>query len=497
MPPVAAGALVFFTSGAVLVLEILAGRLLAPYVGVTLETYTGIIGTVLAGIAVGTWLGGRLADRYPPQTLLGPLLVAGGALAIAALPAVRMVGSLGLGAGPVAILLLALVGFFLPAAVLSAVSPTVVKLQLDDLGQTGTVVGRLSALATAGAITGTFVTGFLLVSAFPTPPIVIGIGSALVVCGLALWVRRGTRPQGGSRAHADVVRGALLVAVIAGGLSVVLAGPCQVESAYFCARVVADPDRSSGRVLYLDVLRHSYVDLDDPTHLEFTYAQTMGDVLATIAPEGQPLDALHIGGGGFTLPRYIAATRPGSESLVLELDPTIVALARSDLGLETGPELEVRTGDARLGIRGLRTDSYDLVIGDAFGGQAVPWHLTTRELIEDVDRVLRPGGVYAINLIDYPPLGFARAEAATLRTVFDHVAVLAPPARLAGEEGGNFVLVATDGPLPIAAILERNASRGDDEAALSTAAELDAFTAGSPVLTDAYAPVDQLLTPLT
>jgi MFS family permease len=128
MHPLVAGALVFFTSAAVLVLEILAGRMLAPYVGVTLETYTGIIGTVLAGIALGTWWGGRLADRVDPRRMLGPLLVLGGALAVLAVPAVRLFGSLQLGGGAVGILSLTLVGFFAPAAVLSAVGPTVVKL---------------------------------------------------------------------------------------------------------------------------------------------------------------------------------------------------------------------------------------------------------------------------------------------------------------------------------------------------------------------------------
>src|SRR3712207_7804390 len=121
MPPLVAAALVFTTSGAVLVLEILAGRLLAPYVGVTLETYTGIIGTVLAAISFGTWIGGRLADRHDPRSLLGPTLILGGALALCTVPLVRIFGSLGLGAGPVAVVTLAFIGFFAPAAVLSAV----------------------------------------------------------------------------------------------------------------------------------------------------------------------------------------------------------------------------------------------------------------------------------------------------------------------------------------------------------------------------------------
>jgi len=490
LPRLAAGLLVFFTSAAVLVLEILAGRLLAPYVGVSLETYTGIIGTVLAGISLGTWLGGRAADLTDPRKTLGPLLILGGALALCTVPAIRVFGGAQLGSGPVAIVTLALVGFFGPATVLSAVSPTVVKLQLADLDETGRVVGRLSALGTAGAIFGTFATGFVLVATVPTTPLVLALGAALVGVGVVLWARlargRGVR----------LPVGMLVIGLLGTGLAVTVPGRCEFESAYFCARIEPDPGRETGRTLWLDQLRHSYVDLADPTHLEFTYAQIMGDVIATVAPGDAPIEALHIGGGGFSLPRYIAAVRPGSFSAVLELDPTLLRIARTELGLETGPDLQVRIGDARLSLADEPSGRYDLVIGDAFGGQAVPWHLTTVEFIQDVKRVLAPGGVYAINLIDYPPLGFARAEVATLREEFAHVAVAAPASRIEKASGGNFVLIASDAPLDVKAIEDRNRSRGDNDLVISDAAMLDAFTAGAPILTDDYAPVDQLLTPL-
>ncbi len=487
MPSFAAGLLVFFTSAAVLVLEILAGRMLAPYVGVSLETYTGIIGTVLAGISLGSWLGGWACDRVNPRALLGPLVAVGGVLALLAPVWISVFGAGLQGTGPVAIVVLAFVGFFAPAVVLSAVSPTVVKLQLNDLRQTGTVVGRLAALGTAGAIVGTFLTGFLLVAALPSDTIVLGLGIALVLVGILLsWALRQTDVGG--------VAWIVLVAVFAVLLATARVEPCAYESPYFCARVISDSTRPSGRLLLLDTVRHSYVDLADPTHLEFSYARVTSDVLATVAPPREPLDVLSIGGGGFTLPRYVSATRPGSTNLVLELDPMLVEVALRELGLVTDPSLRVRVGDARLTLRELPPGAFDVVIGDAFGGLAVPWHLTTREFLEQVKTRLRPGGVYVMNLIDYPPLGFARAEANTLQEVFEHVAVLAPPARLRGDEGGNFVLVASDVPIDLAGVLARNHSRGDDEAALS-GMELERFVAGAPVLTDDYAPVDQLMNP--
>lgn len=493
MAPLLASTLVFTTNAAVLVLEILAGRLLAPYVGVTLETFTGIIGVVLAGIALGTWYGGRLADRVDPRRLLGPTLVIGGALSIASLPLIRIFGSAPLGAGPLAIVFLSLVGFFLPAAVLSAVSPAVVKLQLESLDETGSVVGWLSALGTIGALFGSFITGFLLVAAAPTGPIINVVGGALIAAGILLWFRL-SRDDLQAR---SIIASAVVLALATGGLGGIIQGRCQMETAYFCATVLIDPDRPSGRLLVLDTLRHSYVDLDDPTYLEFTYSQALSDVLETFEPSGESLDVLHIGGGGFSLPQYLEATRPGTYSKVLELDPELVELAQDQLGLELSDAIEVETGDARINVQDEADGAFDLVIGDAFGGQAVPWHLATVELVEEVERILVDGGVYAINLIDYGNLGFARAEAATIRAVFDHVAIIAPPDRIAGREGGNFVMVGSDDPLPLAAIAERAVERGDDDVVVGDPAEIDAFIDGARVLTDAFAPVDQLLTPLT
>lgn len=498
MSPLAAAALVFSTSGAVLALEILAGRLLAPYVGVTLESYTGIIGTILAGIALGSWLGGRMADRRDPHGMLGPLITFGGASSLLTIPIVDFLGQNMRGARPSTVVLLAVCGFVVPAAILSAVTPVVVKIQLHDLHDTGKIVGRLSAIGTAGALFGTFFTGFVLIAALPTRPVIRGIGFALIAVGLVVWVWQGRRrtdlpaPTGGTMA----------VALAAGLLSFGQSNPCEYESAYFCAFVEEDPDREGGRTLWLDTLRHSYIDVDDPGHLEFTYARTMGDVLATVAPEGQPLEVVHIGGGGLSLPRYLEATRPGTRSTVLEIDPLLTTIAKEELDYEPIPTIDVVNGDARLNIEQVPDGSADLVIGDAFGGVSVPWHLTTREFLVEVRDRLAPGGWYALNLIDHPPLGFARAEAVTLQEVFGHVAVLAPPERLRGEDGGNFVVVASTEPLPTADILERNATRGDDEAgvdsdgfASESSLSWDGFVGDAEVLVDDDAPVDQLLTP--
>lgn len=473
--------LVFWTSAAVLVLEILAGRLLAPYVGVSLETYTGIIGTVLAAIAAGTALGGRLADRVDPSRLLGPSLVLGGALAWLSLPILSALGPTA-GEGPIAIVVLTTFAFFLPAAVLSAVSPMVAKLRLDDVAHTGEVVGGLSAAGTAGALVGTFVTGFVLVAAWPTRPIVMAVGAGLVLCGLAVWFRFATRVPSGLTSVA-----VLFGLVGSAGLGLADPSTCRWETAYFCINVERDPANASGRVLRMDTLRHSYVDLDDPTHLDFRYVRLFAATTDAILPTG-PVDAVHIGGGGFTFPRYLSAVRPGTSNRVLEIDGELVRIAEAELGLVQGPDLEVVVGDARLHLDELPDDSVDLVVGDAFGGLSVPWHLTTEELVAEVRRVLRPGGAYVINVIDGGPNRFARAQTATLDAVFDHVAVI-EPATATGGRPVNQVLVAADVRLDA---LPAEVDPADGRVLLGD--EVTGFVDGARALTDDFAPVDQLLT---
>jgi hypothetical protein len=493
MPAPIAAALVFLSSAAVLVLEILAARLLAPYVGVTLETYTAIIGVILAGIAVGSWLGGKAADARDPAGLIGPLLVVGGALAFAAIPVVDNLGAGLRGAGPATTTILTVLGFFLPAAVLTAVNPAVIKLQLDSLDETGRVVGRLSALSTAGAIVGTFVAGFLLVAAFPTRPVIRATAVFLIVLGIAsaFYLRRARIGTG------RVPVGTLVVALGASVFSFAATNPCQFESAYYCAYVRDDPDRTNGRSLYLDTLRHSYVDLDDPSHLEFTYTRWFGDVLDATVPDGAPVDALHVGGAGFTMPRYLRSEHPGSRSTVLEVDPLLVDLAQDELGLDLGDDIEVLLGDARLTITEVPEATKDLVIGDAFGGVAVPWHLATIEFTEQLHRTLRDDGLYVLNVIDYGERAFLRAEIATVAAVFDHVAVVGRGGSFGAATsgvGGNYVLVASDAPLPVEDI-EVAVRRGGTDHEVLAGDALTVFVGDARVLTDDFAPVDQLLQP--
>jgi hypothetical protein len=477
---------VIFSSAAVLVLEVLSVRLVAPYAGLTLETYTAAIGVTLGAIAFGAAMGGRAADEVRPGLLVGPLLVAGGVAFLAARPIVLAVGPALRGSGPLGALLLISLGVVLPVALLSAVPPVVVKTQLARLDETGTVVGRFSALGTLGALAGTFLTGYVLLVTLPVSRVLLVTGILLAALGGWLTLRyAGPRKALGQGAAFGLVAAAGLVAV---------PPPCDYETPYYCARVVTDDRRDGGRLLLLDDLRHAYVDLDDPEHLEFAYAKRMANLVAGVSPADRPLTALHVGGGGFTLPRWLAASRPGSRSKVLELDPVVVRLAEEKLGLRTGPDLQVRVGDARQGIAAEPTGGYDLVVGDAFGSLSVPWHLATSEFLAEVRRVLRPDGLYLLNVIDNPPLSFLAAELATLRETFGQVAVLGTAAELAGQAGGNFV-VAAGARLPDHAGLADRAARYGEPGGVLAGAEVDRLRKDARPLSDDRAPVDQLLTP--
>ena len=467
--------LVFFSSASVLVLEILAARLLAPYLGVSLEVFTGIIGVILAGISIGAWLGGRAADRVNPSTLLGPLLVAGGLLALVSPLLTDAIGP-SLNTSALSIVVAAAVAFVLPAAVLSAIPPVVVKIQLASIEETGSVVGAYSAIGTAGAIFGTFATGFVLIAAFPTRPIVSVLGIALATLGAILWATR--------------ARWALLSIGVAGllaGWMMTAPTPCEYETSYHCAIVEVDEDRPSGRTLRLDRLPNSYVDLEDPTYLHFRYIRLFVDVLETEAPAG-PLEVVSIGGGGFTMPGYVEATRPGSQNTVLEIDRQLVEIGEEQLALSD--TVNVVVDDARISLQDVT--SADVILGDAYSGASVPWHLTTVEYNTQIREVLGDEGIYIMNVIDYDEQRFLKAEAATLIEVFDHVALFAPTSYLAGDAGGNFVLAASQSPIDIDAI-ERAIQRRNGREFGIDGERLERLIDGARPLTDDFAPVDQLL----
>ncbi|MBE1488130.1 spermidine synthase [Plantactinospora soyae] len=252
------------------------------------------------------------------------------------------------------------------------------------------------------------------------------------------------------------------------------------------AEVSPDPDRPRSYTLLVDGAPQSHVDLADPTHLEFEYVRRFAIVVDLVAPSGAPLRVLHLGGGALTLPRYVCATRPGSTQRVVEIDAALVELVRRELPWPADPRLRVRVGDARAVLGSSPDAGYDLIVADVFAGARTPAHLTSVEFAAEAARVLRPGGTYLVNIADGPPLGHARAQVATVRSVLPEACLIADSAVLRGRRYGNLVLVAGRTQLPVADLIRRTAGDWFPGRVLY-GADLDRFAGGARVVGDAAA----------
>ena len=210
--------------------------------------------------------------------------------------------------------------------------------------------------------------------------------------------------------------------------------------------LLADADRPAGWLLTIDRIRQSYVDLDDPTYLDFEYVQTMADVLDALPPG--PLAVTHVGGGAATLARYVAVTRPGSPQIVLEPDAELTEFVRARLPFPRGHRIRVRAVDGRAGVAALRDASADVLVLDAFHGGRVPPELATLEFVAEVARVLKPHGTLLANVADGPGT-YGRRFAATVRAHLPEVVVLADPAVFKARRFGNLVVAAARSGLPV------------------------------------------------
>ncbi len=237
-------------------------------------------------------------------------------------------------------------------------------------------------------------------------------------------------------------------------------------------------------MLLIDGVPQSHVDLEDPGYLDFEYVRRIGHVIDEAAPAGQLLRVLHLGAGALTLARYVAATRPGSPQLAVEVDAALVDLIRLRLPLDA--KVRVRVGDARAELERLGAARFDVVIADVFAGGRTPADLTSAEFWAAARRVLRGTGVVAANVADGAPLAHARAQVATARTAFPHACVIADAAVLRGRRFGNLVLAASPAPLPVDALTRRAA--GDPmPGRVVHGRDLTRFTAGARPVTDATA----------
>ena len=427
-----ANVVVFIASFCTLVIELVAGRIMAPYVGVSLYTWTSIIGVVLAGISIGAYLGGRIADRYPRSSTLGWLLFLSGLGAFSISPLTNLIGGAQFQTSLMTrILLITALIFFVPSCLLGMISPVVVKLTLNNLEKAGNVVGKIYAFSTLGSILGTFATGFYLISWMGTRSILLTMGIILVISAVIF---------GGLFRSKKALALLLLFLFLPFFLSIIglrvyaMTNPEEFsfpsspiesikafynyafkypfeeetyffkESDYYTIKLKKSIKGNNGNPLeslVLDHLVHSYTDLKDPLYIEYEYIRIYEEMVRWQAKKRGSFKSLFLGGGGYTFPRFIEAKYPKAEIHVVEIDPEITRVAKKHLGVSENTKIRSFNGDGRWFVMNCKEKgSYDFIFGDAFNDLSIPYHLTTKEFAIQMKSLLKPDGVLMANVID-------------------------------------------------------------------------------------------------
>lgn len=490
-------------------LELVAGRLIAQYVGNSLYTWTSIIGVVLAGITIGNSLGGKLADRRAPSTYLGWLFLAASFVCFLTLPINHLLGAvdiLNAFSWPVRIFTRVFLAFFLPPLLLGMISPGVTKVAVERSSAVGSTIGSVYAWGAAGSIAGTFATGFFLVEFFGSRSVVLLVALALALGGLALGPRRALHGLWIAvllavllltRAGSSELRGAAAAAGLRDGHAVLFSG----ESAYQHVEVYEEPrGKRTLRVMKTDYLQQGWMDPADPDYLDTNFESVARAVIERCMRASGRVDAFVIGGGTYTVPRWVVRRWPGAAVDVAEIDPLVVEANLKVLGLDRIEGIRTLAMDARNAVDDLAEGGqgarYDLIYADAYGAYSMPFHLTTLEFDGKLAARLKPGGVYVLNVIDDVAHGrVLGAMIATLRKVFRHVYVFAQHREGAKPGLDNYVFVATGEP--VITFDWRPGHRNDFPGAALPQQDLDALVekAGGFVLTDDHAPLEQFIAP--
>ena len=505
-------ATVFISSFCLMVLEMVAGRLIARYLGSSLYTWTAVIEVVLAGITIGYYTGGRIADKFNTQKSLPVLFIAGSIACVLIIVfgnAIREWLFLWQFGWPVRVFSTMAIMFLLPCTVLGAITPVVAKNALEKGLPKGRTVGDIYAWGAAGSIAGTLAAGYYLIPAMGTITLIWLVAGILAI--LAIICRLRFRP-----AYLWLAVFAFLLITAAApmqwsmtlGAGLMLREPIdprviyQDESQYCYIAVKqlsAFPDR---RAFMQDTLRHSEIIMGDINDLQYEYTMVYEKITRLMSQNRNNLNVMFIGGGGYVFPRYIQTNWPGSRIDVVEIDPAVTKAAIEEFGLEKNTPINTFTMDARNYVDKLLEDrrngkpipKYDFIYEDAFNDYSVPYQLVTREFNDKIAKILSDDGAYIMNLIDtHESARFLGAVINTLQKTFPYVYVTAEQnAHPVTRE--TFVVVAAKKPVDIMSLQD------DEKIKIwhPTEAQMEHFMKSSHgiVLTDDYTPVENLLAPV-
>lgn len=496
----------FIASFCTLVIEMVAGRILAPFVGVSIYTWTSIIGVILAGISIGAYIGGKLADRFPSRKTLGWLLFLSGATALFIIPVTYAVASIKFPFSlMMRIFLVTTIIFFVPGCLLGTISPVVVRLTLKNLDKAGNTIGKIYAISTLGAIMGTFATGFVLISSFGTQKIIISMGAILVLSSLvfgALFKRIGA-----------TVTFAIIVGLLGWGVThYVYALPYKgsniyyyKESDYFTIKLmkqISSDQKTELEALVLDNLVHSYNSLENPMHIEYEYERIYSDVLKWKYKKDELFKTLTIGGGGYTFPRYMELYYPKAQIDVVEIDPEVTKIVHDQLKLPKDTRIRSFNEDGRWHVMGTR-EKYDVVFTDAYNDLSIPYHLTTKEFLQQIKDIMTPSGIVMSNIIDNFQKGlFLPSYIKTLRAVFGdkNVYLISVSPNFRETRISTFIVIASVSHLDMKDFQNfvETHLKGRATAQVVPDDLMDEFINNRPaiVITDDYSPVDNLVAPV-
>jgi MFS family permease len=501
-----------------MVVELVAGRLIARYVGSSLYTWTSVIGIVLAGIAGGNYVGGLLADRYKAREALSSLfLIASAACLVVPMLNDKAGASMFLRGQDWAlrIALHVLLVFFAPAAILGMISPIAAKLALEIGRHTGRTIGSVYSWGAVGSIVGTFLTGYFLIAKMGTVSVLLSVSGVLLLMSLFF----------GAQAFLPWVWGGVLTACFLAAFAP-WAWAKQTgerlgfrdhvdeyvyfsdESNYSFIRVEEELNPAGVRSMTLDFLIHAYIDWYNPDDLQYDYEKVYAGItreaIRTL-PTHRPPRGLFLGGGGFVFPSWMLRHYPEGYAEVAEIDPMVTKAAFDAFGLTPHQNMKIFNLDARNHVEDLlaRLDAgdasagkFDLVYGDAFNHYSPPFHLTTYEFNEKVKRLMSPEGAFLANVIDVYRSGkFIGAMINTFEKSFPHVYAFCTT--LGGpdddEARDTFVVVGANRLLDLSGL-----ENSDSSAGRLRPEHLETLRrrSGGLVLTDDYAPVDNLLAPV-
>ncbi len=497
--------IMFIASFCSLVIEMVAGRILAPFVGVSIYTWTSIIGVILAGISIGAYIGGKLVDRFPTRKTLGWLLLISGITALSIIPLTNLIASYRF---PVSLMLrifiVTSIIFFIPGCVLGTISPVVVRLTLKNLENAGNVIGKIYAMSTLGAIIGTFATGFFLISWMGTRTIILSMGVILLIVALF----SGSLFRSKKALAIFVVIAFPAIALINNYFYKVPLSEATYlyrESDYYTIklnRTVSSDQKTPLQAMVLDNLIHSYVALDNPMHIEYEYERIYADVLKWRFNKGVGFKSLTIGGGGYTFPRYMETYYPKAHIDVVEIDPEVTKIVYDHLGLPKNTKISSYNTDGRWFVMNCK-DKYDVIFTDAYNDLSIPYHLTTKEFAQQLKDIMNPNAILMSNIIDNFQKGaFLPSYMKTLREVFGdrNVHLISVSPDFQNTRISTFIVIASNGDLDMKAFRRFVDEELTVHATAAVVPEnlLEEILSKrySIIIRDDHAPVDNLIAPV-